>query len=194
MCDDSVMSVDPIFQEFVDVLNALAGAHAFALAGLSKEREYWSERLASTETPVTEDSTVYISNGRPEYPSTVAYSKWRLGDLPELLGVGGAVMTRVSQQWVISVYAEWDEHYRGLISNAMGLAEPLKLPMFGDLRRFRHDIVHHRGIATAENSGRCEVFRDWFRPGQPMFFDVHRVAEFMTKVEAVETLPRQGWK
>jgi hypothetical protein len=194
VCDDAVMNFDPVFQEFVDVLNALAGAHAFALAGLSKEREYWSERLASAETPVTADSTVYIADGRPEFPSTVAYSKWRLGDLPDLLAVGGTVMTRVSQQWVISVYAEWDEHYRGLISDAIGLSEPLKLPMFGDLRRFRHDIVHHRGIATAENSGKCEVFRDWFRIGETMFFDVHRVAEFMTKIEVVESIPRQGWQ
>lgn len=193
MYDDAGMNVHPVFQEFVDVLNALAGAHAFALAGLSKEREYWSEQLASAETPVTGDSTVYIADGRPEFPSTVAYSRWRLGDLPKLLGVGGAVMTRVSQQWVISVYAEWDEHYRGLISDAMGLSEPLKLPMFGDLRRFRHDIVHHRGIATAGNSGKCEVFTDWFRPGQEMFFDVYRVAEFMTKIEVVESLPREGW-
>jgi hypothetical protein len=188
------MNVDPVFQEFVDVLNALAGAHAFALAGLDKERKYWKERLASAETPVTADSTVYIADGRPEFPSTVAYSKWRLGDLPELLGVGGAVMTRVSQQWVISAYAEWEEHYRGLISEAMGLSEPLELPMFGDLRRFRNDIVHHRGIATAEKSGKCEVFTDWFQPGQTMFFDIYNVAEFMTKIEAVESLPRQGWQ
>jgi hypothetical protein len=82
------MNVDPVFQEFVDVLNALAGAHAFALAGLSKERKYWSERLASGESPVTADSTVYIADGRPEFPSTVAYSKWRLGDIPDLLGSG----------------------------------------------------------------------------------------------------------
>ena len=180
------MDFDPIFQEFVDVLNALAGAHAFALAGISKECEYWSEQVASVAPPASADSTVYIANGHPDLPTTVAYSQWRLGDLPDLLAVGGTVMTRVSQQWVISVYTEWDEHYRGLISDAMGLSEPLKLPMFGDLRRFRHDIVHHRGIASADNSGKCEIFTDWFRPGQTMFFDVFRVAEFMEAVQVIE--------
>lgn len=188
------MNADPIFQEFVDVLNALAGAHGFALAGLDKERKYWMEWLASAEPPVTADSPVYIADGRPEFPSTVAYSKWRVGDLPDALAVGGTVMTRVSQQWVISVYVEWEEHYRRLISEARGLSEPLEWPIFGDLRLFRHDIVHHRGIATAENSGKCEVFTNWFKPGQPMFFDIYNVAEFMTNIEAVESLPRQGWQ
>lgn len=182
------MAFDPIFQEFVDVLNALAGTHAFALAGIDKEREYWREYLAAAASPVTADSTVYIANGHPELPTTVAYSKWRLGDLPTVLGVGGTVMSRISQQWVISVYTEWEEHYRALISAAIGLTEPLKLPMFGDLRCFRNDIVHHRGIATVDNSGRCEVFTDWFQTGETMFFDVHRVAQFMDAVQVIERL------
>jgi hypothetical protein len=186
------MDVDPVFQEFVDVLNALAGAHAFALQGIGKARKYWEDELAEAKPPTTADSTVYITNGPHDAPWTIAYSKWRLGDLPHLLGGGGAVMTRVSQQWVISVFAEWDEHYRGRISHAMGLSEPLKLPPFGDLRLFRHDIVHNRGYASAANSGKAEVFTDWFQQGESMFFDTFKVAEFMAAVKVGESLAAQG--
>ncbi len=187
------MPFDSAFQECVDALNELAGVHAFALQGVREARKHWEDRLAAAEPPSTPDSTVYISDSHPASPESVAYSKWRLGDLPELLGEGGSVATRISQQWVISVYAEWEEHYRGRISEAMGLSEPLKRPPFGDLRLFRNDIVHHRGIATAENSGRCEVFTGWFQPGDVMYFDTNKVAEFMRAVQVTENLPKEGW-
>jgi hypothetical protein len=143
------MAPDPAFQEFVNVLNELAGVHAFALQGVREARKYWEDKLAAAQPPTTADSTVSISDGHPAWPTSVAYSKWRLGDLPQVLGDDGSVATRISQQWVIAVYAEWDEHYRRRISKAMNLPEPLKLPPFGDLRLFRHDIVHHKGVATA---------------------------------------------
>ena len=88
---------------------------------------------------------------------------------------------------------EWEEHYRKRISEAMGLSELLKLPPFGDLRLFRHDIVHHRGIATAEHSGKCEVFTGWFRPGETMHVDTNKVAEFMRAVKVTENLPTENW-
>ncbi|HEX4436987.1 MAG TPA: hypothetical protein VH061_09340 [Solirubrobacteraceae bacterium] len=181
------MDVDPVFQEFVDALNALAGAHAFAMQGIEKAREYWTGLVAQAKPPTTADSTVYITQGPQDAPSTVAYSKWRLGDLPELLGGGGSVMTQVSQQWAITLFTEWEAHYRARISKAMGLDKPLQLAAFGDLRHFRNDIVHHRGVATAENSGKAEVFKSWFRQGEPMYFDTYKVAEFMTAVEVFET-------
>lgn len=101
------------------------------------------------------------------WPTMVAYLKWRLGDLPELLGEGGKVATRISQQWVISVYTEWEEHYRQRISDAMGLSEPLKLPPFGDLRHFRNNIVHHRGIATAATRAGARSSRAGFGRANP---------------------------
>lgn len=174
------------------MLNELAGVHAFAVQGVREARKYWEAKLAAVQPPSTADSTVYISDGHPAWPTSVAYSKWRLGDLPEVLGEGGSVATRLSQQWVISVYTEWEKHYRQRISDAMGLSEPLKLAPFGDLRLFRNDIVHHRGVATAENSGKCEVFTDWFKPGEAMYFDTHKVAEFMRAVQATEDLSSKG--
>ncbi len=35
------MAPDPAFQEFVDVLNELAGVHTFALQGIREARKYW---------------------------------------------------------------------------------------------------------------------------------------------------------
>ena len=50
----------------------------------------------------------------------------------------------------------WEEHYRARITTATGAATRTKLPVFGDLRLFRNDVVH-QGIAGENNSGRCGV-------------------------------------
>jgi hypothetical protein len=186
--DGYCVEVDPVFQEFVDVLTALAGAHAFTLHGIELSRGYWEEALATVQPPTTADSTVFVAHPPGESAPAMTYSKWRLGDLPGLLRGDGPVLATVSRQWVVSVYAEWEEHYRPRITKAIGLDEPLKLPPFGDLRLFRHDIVHNRGIASSDNSGKAEVFTHWFRPGDVMTFDTGKVAEFMAAVQIATPL------
>jgi hypothetical protein len=182
------IDAEEIYAELREVLNALAGAHAFALQGIRKERDYWEGQLKNATPPTNSHSTVSLANGPPDAPSTVAYSKWQLGELPQLLAGGGEVMTRISHQWVISTFAEWDEHYRPRITEALGLDEPIGWPPFGDLRHFRNDVVHNRGRASREHSGKAQVFTDWFQRGEAMFFDVFKVAEFMSEVQAVESM------
>ena len=38
--------------------------------------------------------------------------------------------------------------------------------LLGDIRLLRNDIVHHGGIATKANSGRCKILQ-WFNDGDP---------------------------
>jgi hypothetical protein len=102
-------------------------------------------------------------------------------------------MVQISQQLAVSVYAEWDEHYRTRITTATGAAKPIQLPVFGDLRHFRNDIVHHRGIASEDNSGRSEVLSHWFAPGDILYFDTPKVAEFMARLELAWAQPTEGW-
>ena len=51
-------------------------------------------------------------------------------------------------------------------------------PAMADINRMRNDIVHHRGIATVRNSGRCEVLR-WFSPHETIHPMMAHIAEFM---------------
>lgn len=170
---------------------AHASAHAFALNGIRREREYWEARLAAPEHPgTTADSTVWISDKHPNAPGSLTYSRFRLGDLPDVLGEGGAVMAQISQQWAVAVVTAWDQEYRRRITEAIGVAEPLRLSPFGDLRRFRNDIVPHQGVATERNTGRCEVFKHWFHRGDVLYFDQAKVAEFMTSLEIAIQTPR----
>jgi len=48
----------------------------------------------------------------------------------------------------------------------------------GDMRRMRNDVVRHRGIATAANTGKCEELR-WFQPGDTIYVSDGLLADFM---------------
>jgi hypothetical protein len=187
------MDVDPVFEEFAAVLSTAATAHMMALSGIRRMQEYWVDRLAQAQPPTTPDSVVHLSSGDPRDPASLNYSKWRLGDLPALLATGGVVMAQISQQWAVAVFTEWEEHYRARLTAASGASEPLRLSAFGDLRRFRNDIVHHRGVATKENTGRCEMFPHWFVPGDVLYFDERKVGEFMAHLKLAAHLPAGGW-
>jgi hypothetical protein len=187
------MEIDPVFEEFAAVLSTAATAHMMALSGIRRMQEYWVDRLAQAQPPTTPDSVVHFSSGDPRDPVGLNYSRWRLGDLPALLATGGVVMAQISQQWVVAVYTEWEEHYRARLTVEGGASEPLRLHAFGDLRHFRNDIVHHRGVATKNNTGRCEVFAHWFAPGDVLYFDDKKVAEFMAQLKLAEHLPADGW-
>ncbi len=80
---------------------------------------------------------------------------------------GGTNSRLIANICIVTLFQYWDEYYRGLLATALGVErKDIQVPLFGDLRRYRHAIVHNRGIATSELEG-CEVFR-WFKQGEPI--------------------------
>lgn len=47
---------------------------------------------------------------------------------------------------------ECEKDCRARITAATGAVTPLQLPVFGDLRLFRNDVVYRRRIASEDNS------------------------------------------
>jgi hypothetical protein len=80
----------------------------------------------------------------------------------------------------------WNDHFRERLAAAKGIAKnEVEDPFLADINRMRNDIVHHGGVATARNSGRCEVLR-WFSAGDVMHVYPEHVAEFMHYLGLVE--------
>jgi hypothetical protein len=84
---------------------------------------------------------------------------------------GGTTHRRLTQQWIVTVYTGWDAEFRKRIANAHAVDEnAIRADFFGDLRHLRHDIVHHRGVATREHSTKCgTVVRRTLRPGDSIY-------------------------
>ena len=54
------------------------------------------------------------------------------------------------------------------------------VPLFGDMRLIRNDIIHNRGIASRNKSGRCEVLK-WFVEGEVIRIASHHIDDFVRK-------------
>lgn len=91
----------------------------------------------------------------------------------------GNVETRLGHLWIISLYALWTDEYRPRLAKAHQRSPTdEKYDIFGDLRHLRNDVVHHRGIASADNTGRCVLLGHWFQPGSLIRLEGHHFDEF----------------
>lgn len=92
-------------------------------------------------------------------------------ELAREVGQEGPMVRRLTRQWIVAVYTAWEDEFRGAIARAHDVDKnSVTAPFFGDLRWLRHDIAHHRGVATKENATRCRVILDRdLRPGDEIY-------------------------
>ncbi len=173
-------TVDDVLNELGQFVNDSIASHAFATAGLRQLSDFLSR---APRTPANPDPQIFIGHGDPNLAESQKYAMWRTSTALEQIAHNGPVDTRLSQQWLVSMFAAWEHEYRHRLAKAHGVAhEMVVVPLFGDLRLLRHDILHCRGIATAENSGRCEVLQHWFAVGEKIQIRVEHHLDFVTRI------------
>jgi hypothetical protein len=173
MPGDGPESIAFVVDELRTFLNDSLAALSYATLGLMREREALAE-LGTQDNP---DPTIHIVPNLTE--PVVPYTRWKLSEARVQLARSGPVEQRLSQQWIVYTYTAWEHGYRARLEAAHGYESGrLKVPLFGDLRRLRNDVVHHLGVATQENSGRCEVVGHWVTIGEPIHVGSKRLAEF----------------
>lgn len=169
-------SIESILAELNGDLNDLTAAHTFATAGLVRIREFFSQMPTIPENP---DPLIRIGTGDPNTPEARQYAQWRRSEAIEQTRPHGTVETRLGQQWITLLYSLWEHEYRPRIAAAHN-RDPRdeKYPLIGDLRLMRNDVIHHRGVATSSNTGRCEVLQ-WFQPGETISLKGEHFEEFI---------------
>ena len=76
---------------------------------------------------------------------------------------GGSNHRFVASMALVALYQYWDDHYRAAIASHLGKAKSdLKVPIFGDLRKFRRAIIHNKGRIIPEMNS-LELFK-WEEP------------------------------
>jgi hypothetical protein len=92
---------------------------------------------------------LYIT-GDPTTPAAEVLIPMLQGDVKRRNGAGGANAIFLARMLIVATYQIWEEHYRGLLAAERGVGkDEIVSDLFGDLRRYRQAIVHHRSIATA---------------------------------------------
>lgn len=126
---------------------------------------------------------------------------WYLDLFQELGGIDpvevnkreGIVEQLAYRGWVLEIYHVWEEKYRpqfqaafAEISNAGEI-----LPegdIMGDLGYIRNDLVHHYGIATRNNVGRCRLLT-WFNVGDDIQFGINHIIHFLHQLGHLSETP-----
>ena len=116
-----------------------------------------------------------------DVPLTLAGASF---DPYEVLDREGNAEQMAFKGWIEHIYNHvWEAEYRNRFSDGLegdDLMRPETAPM-GDLRHIRDDLVHHRGIASEPNTGRCTVLK-WFEPGDRIVLGMRHVFDFLNRM------------
>ena len=138
-----------VYNEFLAFLNDMAGAEAHAQPAVDRYITWLQEFVASSPpNPENPDPTIFVGIGDPNLETTRTHQQWTASQLPEK---GLFTKRWIGQQWIVGVFAGWEDEHRPRLARAFGCSESsLTHDAFGDLRLMRNDVVHHRGEATAQ--------------------------------------------
>jgi hypothetical protein len=169
-----------VYADFRAFLNDMAGAQGHARGAVAFHAGRMLEIVGSSPPPPENpDPTISLGIGDPNDPSSREFSRWKLSELREKLAF---TEEWIGLQWIVGTYTGWELEYRPRLATAYGCdAARIAHDAFGDLRLMRNDVIHHRGIATADKSGRC-VMLQWFRAGDTMRVRDEQVLAFMDAV------------
>jgi hypothetical protein len=116
-------------------------------------------------SPSNPDPNLFLGAGNPNDPSTRPDASWRLSDLRSAADHNGWLQQWLTDAWIALIFARWESHYRPEFARAHGLdVASVQCDVIGDLRHLRNDVIHHAGVATAANAGRCRAITR-FAPG-----------------------------
>lgn len=181
--------VREVLAEFDRFLGEAIASFSFARLGLRSVAETTARLPAMAQNP---DPTHYIGVGDPTSPES--FWAWRRSELLWQVAPDGPTETHLSQQWIVFVYDGWQEAFRPRLAAGHGCSKTdLRYPVLGDLRHLRNDVVHHQGIATAHNTGRCVVLAHWFAVGDVIRLTDEHFVEFRALLpwDRMEAGPRR---
>jgi hypothetical protein len=180
-----------------EFLRVLRGHHAIYLdAGLGfrmvrSQVEEWQRTMLRHGHPARtieelDETELFISDEDPAEHRVEHVAK--MGWLKLRNDKNGRNQRALGNLVVVSIFSFWEDHYRALVAHELGGDKnSLLVPVLGDVRLLRNDIVHHASIATARIS-RCQVLR-WFEPGQVIQLDEARIDTMVVEIRrAIKSL------
>lgn len=143
-------------KELVDRLDEFYGLYLDSIAGFQRNAELIERgqrnsivqlRLTSREV---DSRPIFIGRGDPNDRDNVIQNRTTQGEYKARNAPGGKNYQLLSQYFIVVAFSLWEHEYRERIASLLGHDEKdeLKLPMFGDIRLLRNDILHHGGVVS----------------------------------------------
>jgi hypothetical protein len=151
--------------DYVIVVDELYGHYIDSVFGFSAnaQRLVASQETARACLPADLDQDVlavrYSQQGQND-PNAKIQHVTSQGEYRERNQKGGRNHQRAAQILIVLLFTYWEQQHRATISQAMGLGDgQLRVPIMGDLRRLRNDILKKRGFVAAETVRSLEFIR-----------------------------------
>lgn len=171
MPDAIPKTVDLVLTELGAVFREEIAATQVAIACLRTVAYQVSVEKASLGS--ANDDALLLGAGVPDIGFlAVVEGEHGVQTMVEQFAEGGPFAQRLTQQLLVTLYTAWEADLRGRLAAAHGCSiNDIQASFFGDLRHLRHDIVHHRGNASAEHATRCEgaLLNRQLAVGDPIF-------------------------
>ncbi len=171
-----------LFHEFDAFLRRIYGLYMDSVAGydfLSKyiesEQQYYQKRFKN-------DKELYSL----EFLDTMSFSHDRfvdgaLGEISVHFGKKGDIKKRnkrngenqcyMGSMCVVIFYTYWDTYFRKRLTTALGMkGKEFKSNIWGDLRLFRHCILHNKNIISPSDARNIKLLK-WFKAGEEVIID-----------------------
>ena len=141
----------------------------------------WLIRTQGRDVESANATTFTYGHGDIESPDAFPLHSVSHRELTTRNETGGENWIFLANVCLVSIYQYWEDRYRGEIAAALNKQkDDMRVPIMGDLRHYRHSIIHRAGFAVPEVS-RCEVIR-WFDPGERIELTEEHMRTIMIKI------------
>ena len=179
-------AVENEISQFLASVDALYGHYIDSTLGFRFLGEHFAAIQQSSATnpsdPDPDSHMLHFGSGDPNEPTTYFQHSVPIAEFKRRNALGGSNHVRAGQLHVILIYAFWESRYRASIAAALGIRSgDLNLPIMGDLRRLRNDIVHRGAVIQRETAEKLEVLTQ-FKEGETVHFSDVEVWDMMKHI------------
>jgi len=174
-----------VLDEFDGVLHGLVGLYFDASTGFSfiKERnELNLQNLVSRhQYDPTHPPSVTYSDGDPQDSNAIVYHVAPIDHLIARNEKQGPNQAFLGRSILVTIYSYWEDHYRQHLATALGCAKnEITGDIWGDIRRLRQAVTHHRSIATPDVE-RCKILK-WFKAGNEIILNDNHMKAMIIQI------------
>ncbi len=184
-----------LVDEYERVVNSVYGIYLDATVGFAAALKRFEDTqregivALANETPQHAnleylDAQLFLfGRGDPNDPDHVELHRVTQGEYKVRNQADGLNYREIGNMCIISLYQYWEDHYRARIVEVLNLKkDDLLADVFGDLRRLRNSIVHHRALCLHEVND--NVVLTWFREGDLVHLDRRMFEELIGHVKS----------
>jgi hypothetical protein len=178
-------AADTVLDEFNGVLHGLVGLYFDASTGFSfineKQKHHLQNLVSRHQYDPTHPPSVTYSDGDPRDPNSVVYHVAPIDHLIARNEKQGPNQAFLGRSILVTIYSYWEDHYRQQLATALGCAKnEITGDIWGDIRRLRQAVTHHRGIATPDVEG-CKILK-WFKAGDEIILDNNHMKAMIIQI------------